>query len=246
MSSAISSSASNAIASDCELFVCDEELSKLFPLTSICEVVRFFRVHLERAKEPDLTLLSIVTGCVENSLTGKCNANLIAPADSSSLNNNNAESSTTTTNGTDDDLTDPKVKASDSPPLTDISNKTEYNNFPVITLDAVRQLYNKFVQILSLVGTCKRINGREPTKKPSRSATPVVYATREIIKHVSDVIWNSLIRTTYKDRAHLQSVYSYLADSKLDCFGVALVVVAGCQQLGYNDVHLAISEDHAW
>jgi menin len=32
----------------------------------------------------------------------------------------------------------------------------------------------------------------------------------------------------------------------LDCFGVAFAVVAGCQILGYNDVHLALSEDHAW
>lgn len=32
----------------------------------------------------------------------------------------------------------------------------------------------------------------------------------------------------------------------MDCFGVAFAVVAGCQVLGYNDVHLALSEDHAW
>lgn len=32
----------------------------------------------------------------------------------------------------------------------------------------------------------------------------------------------------------------------MDCFGVALAVVAGCQVLGFNDVHLALSEDHAW
>lgn len=34
--------------------------------------------------------------------------------------------------------------------------------------------------------------------------------------------------------------------SKLDCFGVAFAVVAACQILGYSDVHLALSEDHAW
>ena len=37
-----------------------------------------------------------------------------------------------------------------------------------------------------------------------------------------------------------------MAGNKLDCFGVALGVVAACQVLGYNDVHLALSEDHAW
>ncbi len=27
---------------------------------------------------------------------------------------------------------------------------------------------------------------------------------------------------------------------------MALAVVAGCQLLGYHDVHLALSEDHVW
>lgn len=36
------------------------------------------------------------------------------------------------------------------------------------------------------------------------------------------------------------------AGNKLDCFGVAFAVVAACQVLGLNDVHLALSEDHAW
>lgn len=34
--------------------------------------------------------------------------------------------------------------------------------------------------------------------------------------------------------------------NKLDCFGVAFAVVAACQVLGFSDVHLALSEDHAW
>merc|ERR550525_504431 len=72
------------------------------------------------------------------------------------------------------------------------------------------------------------------------------YATRSLIKRVSDIIWNTLTKSQYKDRAHLQSIYSYLTGSKLDCFGVAMAVVAGCQVLGFQDVHLALSEDHAW
>ena len=38
----------------------------------------------------------------------------------------------------------------------------------------------------------------------------------------------------------------FYSGNKLDCFGVAFAVVAGCQVLGYHDVHLALSEDHAW
>lgn len=85
-----------------------------------------------------------------------------------------------------------------------------------IQFDVINELYNKFKTILSVI---------ERNKEPFKTN----YATRELIKRVSDVIWNSLIRSTYKDRAHLQSLYSYLAGSKLDCFGVALAVVAGCQ-----------------
>ena len=32
----------------------------------------------------------------------------------------------------------------------------------------------------------------------------------------------------------------------LDCFGVALLVIAIAQCCGCNDIHLALSEDHAW
>lgn len=38
----------------------------------------------------------------------------------------------------------------------------------------------------------------------------------------------------------------FVSGNKLDCFGVAFAVVAGCQVLGFSDVHLALSEDHAW
>lgn len=34
--------------------------------------------------------------------------------------------------------------------------------------------------------------------------------------------------------------------TKLDSSGVAFAVVAACQVLGLKDVHLALSEDHAW
>lgn len=91
---------------------------------------------------------------------------------------------------------------------------------------------------------------------------------RALIKHVADIVWNTLSKSHYKDRPHLQSIYSYLtgesvkgfvmksfmnhhsfplgSGSKLDCFGVALAVVAACQVLDLPEVHLALSEDHAW
>ncbi|CAH0560130.1 unnamed protein product [Brassicogethes aeneus] len=159
----------------------------LFPIKNIKTVVQLFRNQLEHSQEPDLSLLSIVAGVIENSLTSRSNLQICEPV--------------------------------------------EHNCLPNLDLETITLMYSKFQTIIK--------NAVEVNKQRK-------YATRELVKKVSDVIWNSLTRSYYKDRAHLQSLYSYLSGSKLDCFGVAFAVVAGCQVLGYNDVHLALSEDHAW
>ncbi|KAM9301804.1 menin [Gastrophryne carolinensis] len=69
---------------------------------------------------------------------------------------------------------------------------------------------------------------------------------RDLIRRVADVIWNGLSRSYFKDRAHIQSLFSFVTGTKLDSPGVAFAVVAACQVLGLSDVHLALSEDHAW
>lgn len=161
----------------------------LFPIKNINTVLQLFKQQLEITSEPDLALLSIVVGVIENSLTSRSNAAL------------------------------------------QVYEPIEQNSLPLLELDTVETLYNKFNSIM------KTAVNYNKTKS---------FATRDLVKRVSDVIWNSLTRSYYKDRAHLQSLYSYLTGSKLDCFGVAFAVVAGCQSLGYNDVHLALSEDHAW
>ena len=46
-----------------------EEERRLFPLSTIGSVVQLFRLQLSGSEEPDIALLSIVSGCVENSLT---------------------------------------------------------------------------------------------------------------------------------------------------------------------------------
>ncbi|KAM5138115.1 menin [Mantella aurantiaca] len=71
-------------------------------------------------------------------------------------------------------------------------------------------------------------------------------SSRELIRRVADVIWNGLSRSYFKDRAHIQSLFSFVTGTKLDSPGVAFAVVAACQVLGLSDVHLALSEDHAW
>lgn len=118
-------------------------------------------------------------------------------------------------------------------------------SFPVLDFETVEELYKKFKSIVAIAETGLQQPPNTKSKKKEEiriSKEP----TREKIKKISDVIWNSLLRSSYKDRAHLQSVYSYLTGNKLDSFGVALVTCCACQILNYKDVHLALSEDHVW
>ncbi|XP_068140252.1 menin [Drosophila tropicalis] len=195
--------------------------ASLFPLKSTSDVVNLFRRSLTETSnsgiEPDLTLLSIIVGYIELSLTtGEAAAQAAQAA---------AQAAASA-------ATDPCLANSTGATASSNHDVIMGNSvpFPVVTHELIAGLYKKFQTILSVVDK----------PKPHRQAS------REIIKKVSDVIWNSLIRSSYKDRAHLQNLYSYLSGNKLDCFGVALAVVAGCQLLGYKDVRLAISEDHAW
>ncbi|KAJ8673357.1 hypothetical protein QAD02_004619 [Eretmocerus hayati] len=167
-----------------------EEDKGLFPIQSISSAVQIFQNQLENSAEPDLALLSILVGAIEDSLT--CSRNFVS----------------------DEPI------AYDEPKL------------PPIEFQTIESMYLKFTTIIKSAVDLSMLKSK--------------YATRELVKRVSDIIWNSLVRGCYKDRAHLQSLYSYLTYNKLDCFGVAFAVVAGCQTLGYNDVHLAMSEDHTW
>uniref|UniRef100_A0A2M3Z431 Menin n=1 Tax=Anopheles braziliensis TaxID=58242 RepID=A0A2M3Z431_9DIPT len=194
---------------------CDAVI-KLFPLRAIPDVIKLFRQQLSnREEEPDLTLLSIVTGLIEHSLTTKVLESNGASSSAAANNNNNGEAAGGGKGGAVDG--------------------SGGGNFPIIRYDTIEALYKRFKSVLAPI-----------EKLLVKNTTDSKFANREIIKKVSDIIWNSLLRSSYKDRAHLQSLYSYLCGNKLDCFGVAFAVVAGCQMLGYRDVHLAISEDHVW
>lgn len=202
-----------------------QENQKFFPLKSIADVVSLFRYHLEGSdNKPDLTLLSIVSGIFENTLTSsRVSESTVAAAASS------------TSSGLSPNCSNGKETQIDV-----------LSNFPVVQFDTVDELYKKFQNILALSEIKQNKSANVNTKCSSSLTTQVTYATREIIKKISDIIWNSLPRSSYKDRPHLQSLYSYLTANKLDCFGVAFAVIAGCQMLGYNDAHLALSEDHVW
>ncbi len=126
-----------------------------FPLQNVQSVVNLFRDQLENNEEPNLTLLSIVVGAIENTLT---------------------------------------VNRSISQDI-DIEKNLE-PIFPVIDLSTVEALYQKFVAL---------VRG-----SVDLTLLDCTYSSRELVKRVSDVIWAQLPRSYYKDKAHLQSLYSYL------------------------------------
>uniref|UniRef100_A0A672HZD6 Menin n=1 Tax=Salarias fasciatus TaxID=181472 RepID=A0A672HZD6_SALFA len=108
--------------------------------------------------------------------------------------------------------------------------------FPTVELGMISALYERFTA---------QIRGAVDLSQFRRGAA-AAGSDRELVKKVSDVIWNSLSRSYFKDRAHIQSLFSLITGTKLDSSGVAFAVVAACQVLGLHDVHLALSEDHAW
>ncbi|KAM4017203.1 menin isoform 2-T4 [Anomaloglossus baeobatrachus] len=106
--------------------------------------------------------------------------------------------------------------------------------FPTLELAVVQALYARF--------TAQTRGAVDLSCYPRENGA----SGRELIRRVSDIIWNGLSRSYFKDRAHIQSLFSFVTGTKLDSPGVAFAVVAACQVLGLSDVHLALSEDHAW
>ena len=57
----------------------------------------------------------------------------------------------------------------------------------------------------------------------------------------------ALFFLTAMQKIYLCIIFHFLLlAAKLDCFGVAFAVVAACQLLDINEVHLVLSEDHTW
>ncbi|MEQ2215215.1 Menin [Xenoophorus captivus] len=70
--------------------------------------------------------------------------------------------------------------------------------FPTVELGMISALYERFTA---------QIRGAVDLSQFRRTA---VGSSRELVKKVSDVIWNSLSRSYFKDRAHIQSLFSLI------------------------------------
>lgn len=139
-----------------------KEHAESFPIRDIPTVVQVFRKELAK-NEPDLLLLSLVAGAIENTMT------CLRPC-----------------------VEVPVVASAE----TDFVFDQAPLRLPDIELHIIEALYTKFYTVIkSSVDPLQFGDG---------------HASRELVKRVSDVIWNTLTRSYYKDRAHLQSMYSYL------------------------------------
>lgn len=133
-----------------------ERERRLFPLTDIGSVINLFKSLIDGPEEPNLALLSITLGYIENVLT----LNRAVPT------------------------------ADDKTLLRPI--------FPVVDADSIEALYSKFETLVK--GAVDLSAYQRGPSEPS---------SRDLVKRISDVVWCSLSRS-FKDRAHLQSLYSFL------------------------------------
>lgn len=242
------------------------KLKPFFPLRNFESVEKLFQFNVEGSNgEPNLAFLSIVAGLIENSLVNITDkddlaansrpvnhrkdaaqrgfSNAASPINSppehnhvstisNDINKNRRKHNNSNHNLEFNDVgsisSDESSYSSSSTPEV-----TANDNLPIpeIKYEAVEVLYKKFLDQFKSSIDFKDVDSHKTNLK---------------IKKISDSVWEHLSNSYYKDKAHLQSIFSYLTTSKLDCFGLAFAVIAGCQILNLKDIYLALSEDHAW
>lgn len=163
-----------------------EELA-LFPLRNIDSVVKLFKIHIEKNREPNLAILSIILGYIENTLT--CSRGSEALHSGTHVTSN-------------DDL------------RSDLQwDENSSTKIPAVEFSFVEALYQRFLSIIKAHVDVASFGSPK-------------FATRELIRRVSDVVWCTLSSSYYKDRAHLQSIYSYMtgqfteSQKKRFCFNI--------------------------
>ena len=148
--------------------------SAFFPLRTINDVRKLFDFEC-KGKEPNLVLLSIVAGSIENAMT-KVNEVNLTP---SLMSSNESEQ-------VDEDVTSANFRID-----------------PQMDWHVVEALYAKFETVFNSYCEVALL-------EKARQIEADNWDVRRLIKHVADIIWNTLSKAQYKDRPHLQSIYSYL------------------------------------
>lgn len=241
-----------------------------FPLKNFEDVEKLFEFNVDQSNgEPNLALLSIVAGLIEHSLVTVTDKDDLAansrPVDHrkdiaqkrfASNQHHHHQHLSSTSNEANRNLHNPhgtiNLHSQSNLGDSDEFNEAGYvssgdsgasgnstpdisanDNLPIpeIEFEIVETLYKRFVD---------QFRGSIDFKDAE------LHKTNLKIKKISDSVWEHLSNSYYKDKAHLQSIFSYLTTSKLDCFGLAFAVIAGCQILNLKNIYLALSEDHAW
>ena len=148
-----------------------------FPLRTVNDARKLFDSEI-KSKEPNLVLLSIVAGSIENSMT--------------KVNDVNLTPSPLPTSNKSEHVSEP----------SDVTS-ANFRIDPQIDWHVVEALYAKFEAVFNTYCEVALL-------EKSRQIDADNWDVRRLIKHVADIIWNTLSKAQYKDRPHLQSIYSYL------------------------------------
>ena len=168
----------------------NEHISDFFPLKTVGDVLKLFEYELNKV-EPNLAILSVVAGEIENSMTN-CRP-LVKDDISVDLQKSSNASHHINEQKTDND--------------SDLTN-TNLPIEPVLYWDLVHALYQKFE---SIIKSCCDVNILQAARSGEQSnQSERAKSIRTLVKHVADIVWNTLSKSQYKDRPHLQSIYSYL------------------------------------
>ena len=191
--------------------------SAMFPLRTVNEVRNFFASQCvvdnttdqQVRSEPDLVLLSIVAGYIENSMSKINEVNLLTSeltsttsAEAAAASANNGSSGNSNYGGGY---------------VTTANLKIE----PQVEWHYIESLQKKFEAVIR--GYCD-LNLLNNAKQEEADPQDV----RKLIKHVADIIWNTLSKAQYKDRPHLQSIYRYVLISHITYIDTLIHIFDNC------------------
>nr|CDS32395.2 dnaJ subfamily B [Hymenolepis microstoma] len=241
---------------------------RYFPLISVDSVVVLFEEMLQNnhsmesfppsiGLEPNLAFASIILGYIESHITRDPSAPITAEASLSTLSTRKRPSSSNLRSPRAVKLQEDDARSSASMPPSDlasspmsISMESPKSVFPTLKFEDAEQLYQQFYEMIVQDPKVSALsqNPVDSVTGGSTKRTIPQSSNRDIIRVVCDAICSHLSSSLrIRERiGHAQSIYSLLKSGQLDSFGLAYSTVAACQLLGYSDVHLALSEDHAW
>ena len=165
------------------------ELECFFPLRNIDEVNKLFREEIKK-RDPDLAMLSIIIGALEHQFTQGKNAT----ASVLGITGNAAMA--------------PSSSSSEAASTASMTSPCQLLVEPPLSWSMVEALKAKFESVVA--GFCDSVLLRDGLEGGQ---------IRPLVKHVADIVWNTLTKSHYKDRPHLQSIYSYLTGEKKERVG---------------------------